>query len=183
MDTKKVLCLRTSHQNRVAKGQTITSILVRSTLNPPKCSENKTCNSCKARVERTVRSKTWFMKSNAHYICEDTNYPWETKRHVRTSPLWRIYSWCKKQNKRHFIQRSYASITPRRASESQLLKIGYCTSAKALPHSKFESQCVSETWTPNSIPSSHHRTSSPHFLMSNSGIGECMSVHTSSIYA
>lgn len=65
------------------RGQTVSSILVRSALNPPKCpSGNKTCNACEAGVggKCTTKNAVYEIKC---MLCEDTTYLGETKRHVR----------------------------------------------------------------------------------------------------
>jgi len=65
------------------RGQTTSSILVHSALNPPKCpSGNKTCNACAAGVEGKCTTKNVVYEINC-MLCQVSNYIGETKRLLR----------------------------------------------------------------------------------------------------
>ena len=65
------------------KGQTTSSMLVKSALNPPKCpSGNKTCHACVAGVEGKCTTKNVVYEIKC-MLCQDVNYIGETKRLLR----------------------------------------------------------------------------------------------------
>ena len=65
------------------RGQTVSSILTRSALNPPNCpSGNKTCHACEAGVAGRCTTKNVVYEIKCT-LCQDTNYIGETKRPVR----------------------------------------------------------------------------------------------------
>ena len=65
------------------KGQTVSSILTRSALNPPQCpSGNKTCHACEAGVDERSTTKNVVYKITCT-ICQNADYIGETKRQAR----------------------------------------------------------------------------------------------------
>ena len=65
------------------KGPTVSSILIHSALNPPKCpSGNKTCHACEAGVEGRCTTKNVVYKICCT-LCQNVDYIGETKRPVR----------------------------------------------------------------------------------------------------
>ena len=65
------------------RGQTVSNILVRSALNPPRCpSGSKTCNACEAGLRGKCTTKNVVYEIQCA-LCQNTNYIGETKRLIR----------------------------------------------------------------------------------------------------
>ena len=89
------------------KGQTVSSILVRSALTPPNClSGNKTCYTCKAGVQGKCTTKNVVYEIKCT-ICKDSDYVGESKRQIRLRLNEHLRD-AKKQNEGHSVRRPHA---------------------------------------------------------------------------
>ena len=89
------------------KGQTVSSILVRSALTPPNCpSGNKTCYACKFRGTGQVHHPKRSVRNKMHHLqrfrLRRRNKTTDTSTVQQTSPG------CKKQNEGHSVRRPHA---------------------------------------------------------------------------